>query len=225
MDYCSSPPPSRIGNSCGTFSSALSLPVLAPYRRIRFGHASQAAFYRLASSPGPRSFQDVDRQRVGLDHRRRCARSLTIQAHPAHLNRTDTHILSLVGGPAGLTALKTLFENGLRCTLFEAEADIGGTFKYRSYEHATLVSSKQLTAFSDFRFPPEQGDHVTLPQYVEYLRRYCDEFALWDRINLDTRVVSVRRPESGKGHIVEVQKKGQSGTSRVRQSGRWSRSG
>ncbi|GAA6016284.1 hypothetical protein JCM8202_005550 [Rhodotorula sphaerocarpa] len=120
------------------------------------------------------------------------------------------------GGPAGLTALKTLSENGLRCTLFEAEADIGGTFKYRSYEHATLVSSKQLTAFSDFRFPPEQGDHVTLPQYVEYLRRYCDEFALWDRINLDTRVVSVRRPESGKGHIVEVQKKGQSGTQQYR---------
>ncbi|KAG0660848.1 hypothetical protein C6P46_004403 [Rhodotorula mucilaginosa] len=116
------------------------------------------------------------------------------------------------GGPAGLTALKTMSENGLRCILFEAESDIGGTFKFRSYEHATLVSSKQLTAFSDFRFPPEQGDHVTLPEYVEYLRRYCDEFQLWDGIHLNTRVVSVRRGDGGKGHIVDVQRKGQTGT-------------
>lgn len=102
-------------------------------------------------------------------------------------------------------------ENGLRCILFEAESDIGGTFKFRSYEHATLVSSKQLTAFSDFRFPPEQGDHVTLPEYVEYLRRYCDAFKLWDGVHLNTRVVSVRRGEGGKGHIVDVQRKGQTG--------------
>lgn len=114
-----------------------------------------------------------------------------------------------LGGPAGLTALKTMSENGLRCILFEAESDIGGTFRYRGYEHATLVSSKQLTAFSDFRFPPDQGDHVTLPEYVEYLRKYCDEFRLWDGIHLETRVVSVQRGTGGKGHLVEVQKKEQ----------------
>lgn len=33
------------------------------------------------------------------------------------------------GGPAGLVALKTLKENGLHAVLFEAEGDIGGTFK------------------------------------------------------------------------------------------------
>lgn len=33
------------------------------------------------------------------------------------------------GGPAGLVALKTLKENGLHAVLFEAEDDIGGTFK------------------------------------------------------------------------------------------------
>ncbi|BGP13776.1 hypothetical protein JCM10213v2_001714 [Rhodosporidiobolus nylandii] len=116
------------------------------------------------------------------------------------------------GGPAGLVALKTLSENGFKCILFEAEEKIGGTFRYRAYEAAELVSSKQLTAFSDFRFPPEQGDHVSLPEYVSYLERYADRFALWKGIRLSSRVVSVRRGAGGKGHIAEVQKAGEEGT-------------
>ncbi|BGP22714.1 hypothetical protein JCM10295v2_001605 [Rhodotorula toruloides] len=116
------------------------------------------------------------------------------------------------GGPAGLTALKTLTDNGFKCILFEAESDIGGTFKYRAYENAELVSSKQLTAFSDFRFPPDQSDHVSLPQYVEYLKRYCDEFDLWKGVRLESRVQSVRRGKGGEGHVVEVQHAREDGT-------------
>ncbi|KPV75634.1 uncharacterized protein RHOBADRAFT_52680 [Rhodotorula graminis WP1] len=116
------------------------------------------------------------------------------------------------GGPAGLTALKTMRENGISAILFEAEALVGGTFRYRAYEAAELVSSKQLTAFSDFRFPPDQGDHVSLPEFCAYLERYCDEFQLWRDIRLESRVVSVRRAREGKGHVVEVQKRGEDGT-------------
>jgi dimethylaniline monooxygenase (N-oxide forming) len=72
------------------------------------------------------------------------------------------------------------------------EDDIGGTFKYRSYENAELVSSKQLTAFSDHRFPLQTPDHVTLPQYVQYLRSYCDQFKLWPNINFRCRVTNIR---------------------------------
>jgi len=39
---------------------------------------------------------------------------------------------------------------------------VTGTFRYRTYENATLVSSKQLTSFSDFRLPLEHSDHLTL---------------------------------------------------------------
>ncbi|BGP37774.1 hypothetical protein JCM10449v2_001696 [Rhodotorula kratochvilovae] len=126
----------------------------------------------------------------------------------------DTIIIG--GGPAGLTALKTMSENGFKSLLFEAEPKIGGTFKYRAYENAELVSSKQLTAFSDFRFPPEQGDHVSLPEFCAYLARYCDHFELWRDIRLESRVVSVRRAEGGEGHLVEVQKKGEEGTTTYR---------
>src|SRR5689334_23378723 len=71
------------------------------------------------------------------------------------------------------------------------EKDIGGTFKYRSYENAELVSSKQLTAFSDHRFPLDSPDHVSLPQYVDYLRSYVDRFDLTPHIKLRRRVVHI----------------------------------
>ncbi|GAA5885224.1 hypothetical protein JCM6882_009526 [Rhodosporidiobolus microsporus] len=120
------------------------------------------------------------------------------------------------GGPAGLVALKTLSENGFKCILFEAEDAVGGTFKYRGYEAAELVSSKQLTAFSDFRFPPEQGDHVSLDEFVAYLERYCGHFQLWDDINLGSKVVSINRGAGGKGHVVHVQTKDGEGIKQYR---------
>ena len=71
------------------------------------------------------------------------------------------------------------------------EEDIGGTFKYRSYENAELVSSKQLTAFSDHRFPLDSPDHIALPQYVDYLKSYVDRFDLAPHIKLRCRVVNI----------------------------------
>ncbi|GAA5822870.1 hypothetical protein JCM11251_004407 [Rhodosporidiobolus azoricus] len=120
------------------------------------------------------------------------------------------------GGPAGLVALKTLSENGFKCCLFEAEESIGGTFKYRSYESSELVSSKQLTSFSDFRFPPEQGDHVSLDEFVAYLERYCTHFNLWNRIKTGSRVVKINRGAGGKGHVVEVRTKNGENTKQYR---------
>lgn len=68
---------------------------------------------------------------------------------------THTSTLVIGGGPAGLVSLKYLLEYGTGDeedpVLVEMEDDIGGTFRYRGYENAELVSSKQLTCFSDFR--------------------------------------------------------------------------
>jgi dimethylaniline monooxygenase (N-oxide forming) len=109
------------------------------------------------------------------------------------------------GRPAGLTALKSLLEAStqgmpIEAELFEAQEDIGGTFQYRSYDNAELVSSRQLTSFSDFRFPEGTPDHVSLPQYVEYLRKYATHFGLWSKIKLGARVLRVEpiSPEEGK---------------------------
>lgn len=70
--------------------------------------------------------------------------------------QTHTSALVIGGGPAGLVSLKYLKEctewvEGENPILVEQEEEIGGTFRWRGYQNAELVSSKQLTCFSDFR--------------------------------------------------------------------------
>lgn len=81
---------------------------------------------------------------------------------------------------------------------------------YRSYAHASLVSSKQLTSFSDFRMPFAHNDHLTLPEYCDYLSAYAQHFRLPERCKrwaLGTRVVQVRRAreEEDGNHVVTWQ--------------------
>jgi len=80
-------------------------------------------------------------------------------------------------------------------------------FRYRSYENANLVSSKQLTSFTDFRLPLDHPDHLTLPGYVDYLSGYVDHFGFRSRINFLCKVVKVSRLKAsdmkGPGHLVE----------------------
>jgi dimethylaniline monooxygenase (N-oxide forming) len=90
-------------------------------------------------------------------------------------------------------------------------------------QNAYLVSSKQLTCFSDFRLPFEHPDHLTLEVpikpdcdnrtyshyiqgYVNYLRAYAKNFNLTKRISLQTKVVNISRGPSG-GHIVSYVRK------------------
>ncbi|KAJ7739657.1 FAD/NAD(P)-binding domain-containing protein [Mycena maculata] len=124
-------------------------------------------------------------------------------------------VVVIGAGPSGLVVTKTLLESATQDFPFdpivlEQEDDIGGTFRYRSYENATLVSSKQLTSFSDFRLPFDHPDHLTLPEYVNYLRAYCKHFGIANRIRLETKVVNISRNPSG-GHIVSYVTKALSG--------------
>lgn len=101
-------------------------------------------------------------------------------------------VVIIGGGPAGLVQLKVLLHfarHGARagaaaiddddgCSpefdpiLLEQASDIGGTFAWRSYENGTLVSSKQLTAFSDCKQTADRrrseirlGTHQCQPRY------------------------------------------------------------
>lgn len=53
------------------------------------------------------------------------------------------------------------------------------------------MSSKQLTAFSDHRFPLDFPDHVPIPEYVKYLQSYVDRFNLAQHIKLRCRVTKI----------------------------------
>ncbi|RYP65886.1 hypothetical protein DL771_008070 [Monosporascus sp. 5C6A] len=111
------------------------------------------------------------------------------------------------GGPAGLTTLKHLLEahkylggDAIEAKLFESEEGIGGTFLKRMYEDAELVSSKYLTAFSDFRAREDDPDYLSSARYLEYLGEYTTAFNLWPFIHLSTPVTAVRR--KGRSHVI-----------------------
>ncbi|PFH56939.1 hypothetical protein XA68_15739 [Ophiocordyceps unilateralis] len=117
------------------------------------------------------------------------------------------------GGPGGLATLKFLSTAHLffpiepiEARLFEAEDRIGGTFVYRVYEDAELVSSKYLTAFSDFRLPADAPDFVTPQAYVAYLGAYVQAFRLAGSIECQARVMSISRRLGGVGHVLTVRK-------------------
>lgn len=108
------------------------------------------------------------------------------------------------GGPAGLVTLKHLLAvhefqdvGAIEAKLFESKEKIGGTFRYRVWEDAELVSSKYLTAFSDFRFADSEPDFPSTERYLQYLEDYATHFQLWPHINLSTRVVGVLRTAVG----------------------------
>ncbi|KAK0228044.1 hypothetical protein IW262DRAFT_1445810 [Armillaria fumosa] len=116
-------------------------------------------------------------------------------------------VIIIGAGPAGLVACKSLLENAseeypFNPIVLEQEDDIGGTFRYRSYQNSHLVSSKQLTCFSDFRLPMSHPDHMSLESYVDYLRAYAEHFQLTKRIKLNCKVIDVSRDRITGEHLV-----------------------
>lgn len=112
------------------------------------------------------------------------------------------------GGPSGIVQLKVLTEAHRRFSvapfeirLFESHHRLGGIFAHHSYEEAELVSSKYLTAFSDFRPRSDDADFFSADRYLEYLDDYATHFELWPYIHLNTWVKSVRRGDASE-HVV-----------------------
>ncbi|KAI8905368.1 hypothetical protein DFJ77DRAFT_484481 [Powellomyces hirtus] len=123
------------------------------------------------------------------------------------------HVVVIGAGPSGLVTAKTLLDTNsnplfaarpdVRVSILEQEPALGGTFKYRAYQNAELVSSKQLTAFSDFRFPPDQPDHVSVPDYIAYLERYAAKHNLGQLIHFGTKVTAIEKHSApGDQHII-----------------------
>lgn len=118
--------------------------------------------------------------------------------------------IAIIGaGPSALVTAKTLLEASdtdpnfnPSITIFEAEADIGGTFRYRSYSNATLVSSKQLTSYSDFRLPLKHNDHLTLDEYVRYLEDYTTHFKLRQRCHFQMNTKVIMSVKVDGGHLL-----------------------
>ncbi|WWC71229.1 uncharacterized protein I206_105182 [Kwoniella pini CBS 10737] len=140
---------------------------------------------------------------------------MTDEAHLQTAIPKKASTLIIGGGPAGLVSLKYVVEYGERWLegeepfLVEMESEIGGTFRWRGYENAELVSSKQLTCFSDFRYPLSAPDHPSLPNFVRYLNNYAEHFGITPYIHTSTKVISlnyVSDPKDGYKHVALLQR-------------------
>lgn len=104
--------------------------------------------------------------------------------------------IAVVGaGPSGLVVAKYLLQDNTEAkevVVLEASSKIGGTFVNKVYDNTRLVSSKYLTAFSDYRMPKEYPNHPTAEQYVQYLESYSDRFGITPHIQFQCRVLGVR---------------------------------
>jgi len=102
-------------------------------------------------------------------------------------------VVVIGAGPSGLVAAKYLQEAGHSVRVLEAERDIGGTFRYRSYDHGVQVSSKYLTSFTDLRLGAAAADHLPIPHYLEYLDEYSEKFGLRRLVEFGSRVLRIER--------------------------------
>ncbi|WP_394850846.1 NAD(P)-binding domain-containing protein [Pendulispora brunnea] len=106
------------------------------------------------------------------------------------------------GGPVGLGIAKCFTQAGLRFTLFEAEADFGGTWAISQasglvYESTHLISSKKNTQFLDFPMPADYPHYPNHAQMLSYLRNLAAHYGLYDRAQFGARVASVEPNGAG----------------------------
>lgn len=111
-------------------------------------------------------------------------------------------------GPSGLTALKNLLAAGIAAECLEREDGVGGNWYFgsaasRVFASTRLISSKSLTAYTDFPMPREWPAYPGHAQCLEYLRRYAEHFGLLPHIRTHAAVERVE-PATGGGWIVRT---------------------
>lgn len=106
------------------------------------------------------------------------------------------HVDAIVVGAgfAGLYALQRLREMGLRVQVYEAGADVGGTWYFNRYPGARcdVESLEYSYSFSEELQQEWQWTerYAAQPEILRYINHVADRFSLRDHIQFNTRVVS-----------------------------------
>jgi len=112
--------------------------------------------------------------------------------------RVEPRSVLVVGaGPSGLVCAKTILEQGYHVTIIEQSPYIGGAFKHKAYDEGSLVSSKYLTAFSDYPMPTAYNVHPSMGEYVQYLENYSQHYGVTQHIRFNTTLVKLVKQKNG----------------------------
>lgn len=99
--------------------------------------------------------------------------------------------LVIGAGPCGLTAAKTLLQEGYDVLVLDRLDALGGKFSYID-PNLKLTSSKSLLSFSDY---PIENDNqfINVRDYLEYLKRYAISFKVTDTIKYKSTIQKIRK--------------------------------
>jgi hypothetical protein len=109
-------------------------------------------------------------------------------------------------GASGLTAIKSLREQGFAVDCYERETGVGGAWNWRHdrspvYASTHLISSRPLTEFPDFPMPDTWPDYPHHSQVLAYLERYAKHFDLGRHIWFGMEVVSAVPADDGRWDV------------------------
>ena len=113
--------------------------------------------------------------------------------------------IAVIGaGSSGITALKTLAEQGFDVTCYEASDRIGGNWVYENsngmsacYRDLHINTSRLKMEYSDHPMPESYPDYPRHDQIAAYFDDYVDHFGIRDRIRFETKVEHAGRAEDG----------------------------
>lgn len=107
-------------------------------------------------------------------------------------------------GSSGITALKSLAEQGFDVTCYEASDRIGGNWVYENsngmsacYRDLHINTSRLKMEYSDLPMPESYPDYPRHDQIAAYFDTYVDHFGIRDRIRFETKVEHVAREADG----------------------------
>ena len=90
---------------------------------------------------------------------------------------------------------------GIAYDQVDASDDIGGNWHHGVYSTAHIISSKEVTQFTQFPMPESYPPFPSAKNMVDYLNAFTDHFGLRDQIRLQTKVTFVRPVEDSRWEV------------------------
>lgn len=99
--------------------------------------------------------------------------------------------VAIIGaGVAGLCTAKTLMMEGLRCTIFERNAQLGGVWA-QGYSNFGVQVQKELYEIPDWPLGPDMPNFTPGPAFQAYLQGYADHFGITPCIRFGASVTAL----------------------------------
>jgi cation diffusion facilitator CzcD-associated flavoprotein CzcO len=124
--------------------------------------------------------------------------------------RLSPRICVIGAGPSGLAAAKNLLQAGLPdVVVYEKSREVGGNWVFSPqpshssvFETTHIISSKTLSEYADYPWPPDAADYPGHRELLAYFRGYARRFSLGPYIRFGTQVT--RAEPEGEGWRVTL---------------------